>query len=162
MAAILGHAPPQLRPQSKRLRIQKGKAPRSSPRSLDSARRTSLSAQPSRPLASLCCSLPQPPSHSPLPSPRPAQWFLLLCTPATKMVSPCCLHSDVPSAHTRVGYPWPWISAPAPLLCSRISAALGANPLFQSLLFPVLAETRAGGLWDLQDLDPRWAAQGAY
>ena len=108
MAAILGHAPSQLRPQSKMLRILKGRAPRSSPRPLDSERKTSLSAQPSCALASLWCFLPQPPSHSPLPTPRPAQWFLLLCTPATKMVSPCCLHSDIPP--------------PTPPLCTRALA----------------------------------------
>lgn len=99
MAAILGHAPSQLRPQSKMLRTLKG-------RPLDSARKTSLSAQPSRPLASLWCSLPQPPSHAPLPTPRPAQWFLRLCTPAIKMVSPCCLHSDIPPPPHRAHARW--------------------------------------------------------
>lgn len=165
MAAILGHAPSQLRPQSKILRILKGRAPRSSPRPLDSARKTSLSAQASCALASLWCSLPQPPSHSPLPTPRPAQWFLLLCTPATKMVSPCCLHSDIPPpppappprAHAR-WLPLTMDIRTRSLLCSRISAALAFIP---NPLVPC-PRRDTGGLWDLQDLEPRWAAQGAY
>lgn len=148
MAAILGHAPSQLRPQSKMLRTLKG-------RPLDSARKTSLSAQPSRPLASLWCSLPQPPSHAPLPTPRPAQWFLRLCTPAIKMVSPCCLHSDIPPPPPQctraLATPDHGNRESGPAPCSTVESPR-PWPLFQTLLFPVLAGTRAScgicGIWN--------------
>lgn len=66
--------------------------------------------------------------------PRLAKWFTLCRTPTTKMVFPCCLPAHSP--HTRAGCPYLWLSTPAPLTHSRISAALGANYPFILKPFP--------------------------
>lgn len=96
----------------------------------DLARRTSVSAQPR--LAGAV--RPPFPSSRPfeaissLASPlRPARWFPLRSTPATEMVSPCCLPSRNP--RTRAGMPLSVvIRARSP--AAQSSVALGAVPLF--------------------------------
>lgn len=78
-------------------------APRAVP-ALDSARKTSVSAHPRLAAAARP---PFPSSRrteaisSPAFPPRPAQWFPLRSTPATEMVSPCCLPPHNP--RTRAG-----------------------------------------------------------